>query len=138
MKSNKILTVAILTVTILLTLTRTVQVFGLPPSVTVSAPGTSTTGMTATITLAASSPNIGGSISSIKVDWGDGIDPSSLSGTTTSGSHLYSTAGTYTITVTATDNQGMTTSKTQIIIVSAPSPGPSITTIGLVVIPIIG
>jgi PKD repeat protein len=68
------------------------------------------TGQNVTLTISASDPD--GTVTAIKVDWGDGtID--SLSGTATSGTHSYSSTGTstsktFTITVNATDNSGST------------------------------
>jgi len=68
------------------------------------------TGQNVTLTISASDPD--GTVTSIKVDWGDGtID--SLSGTATSDTHRYSSTGTlasssFTITVNATDNSGST------------------------------
>jgi PKD repeat protein len=68
------------------------------------------TGQNVTLTISASDPD--GTVTAIKVDWGDGtID--SLSGTATSDPHSYSSTGTspsksFTITVNATDNSGST------------------------------
>jgi PKD domain len=66
------------------------------------------TGQNVTLTISATDPD--GTVTAIKVDWGDGtID--SLSGTATSDTHSYgstgtSTSKTFTITVNATDNSG--------------------------------
>jgi PKD repeat protein len=68
------------------------------------------TGQNVTLTISASDPD--GTVTAIKIDWGDGtID--SLSGTATSDAHSYSSTGTstsksFTITVNATDNSGST------------------------------
>lgn len=68
------------------------------------------TGQNVTLTISATDPD--GTVTALKVDWGDGnID--TLSGTATSDSHSYSSTGTstskiFTITVNATDNSGST------------------------------
>jgi PKD repeat protein len=68
------------------------------------------TGQNVTLTISATDPD--GTVTAIKVDWGDGnID--TLSGTATSDTHSYSSTGTltsrsFTITVNATDNSGST------------------------------
>jgi chitodextrinase len=67
-----------------------------------------TTNQNVTLTISATDPD--GTVTAIKVDWGDGtID--SLSGTATSDTHSYGSTGTptsksFTITVNATDNSG--------------------------------
>ena len=68
------------------------------------------TGQNVTLTIIAADPD--GTVTALKVDWGDGtID--TLSGTATSDIHNYSSTGTstsniFTITVNATDNSGST------------------------------
>jgi hypothetical protein len=68
------------------------------------------TGQNVTLTISATDPD--GTVTAIKVAWGDGtID--SLSGTATSDTHSYGSTGTstsksFTITVNATDNSGST------------------------------
>jgi PKD repeat protein len=68
------------------------------------------TGQNVTLTISATDPD--GTVTAIKVDWGDGtID--TLSGTATSDTHSYgstdtSTSKSFTITVNATDNSGST------------------------------
>jgi PKD repeat protein len=68
------------------------------------------TGQNVTLTISATDPD--GTVTALKVDWGDGtID--TLSGTATSDTHSYSSTGTstsniFTITVNATDNSGST------------------------------
>jgi len=68
------------------------------------------TGQNVTLTIIAADPD--GTVTALKVDWGDGtID--TLSGTATSDIHRYSSTGTstsniFTITVNATDNSGST------------------------------
>ena len=68
------------------------------------------TGQNVTLTISATDPD--GTVTALKVDWGDGnID--TLSGTATSDTHSYSSTGTstskvFTIAVNATDNSGST------------------------------
>ncbi len=104
-----------------------------PPTLTLTPPSSPTAGQTVTLTLAASDPD--GTISSIQVNWGDG-KTDSLPGTATGASHVYNTAGTFTITVTVTDNAGRTAVKTSTVTVVA-SAGLPLTSILLIAIPII-
>ncbi len=63
-----------------------------------------------TLTISANDPD--GTVSGIRVDWGDGtVD--NFPGTATGDSHAYVTAGTYTVTVTAIDNDGATSTPAQ-------------------------
>ena len=78
----------------------------------------------------------GASVTSIKVVWGDG-NSDNLSGTSTIATHTYSTVGSYNVTVTAMDNQGLSTSKSLTLTVTAPPPGTPLSTILLIAIPII-
>lgn len=66
------------------------------------------------------------------VDYGDGsgIQPLMLSGTNFSLSHVYKNNGTYTVTVSVTDNQGATGSGTAIITVNNVPP-----TVGVITVP---
>jgi len=61
------------------------------------------TGKTITLSITASDPD--GTVSTVKVDWGDGTTDT-LTGAATSDSHAYNAAGTYTIALTVTDNSG--------------------------------
>ncbi len=84
-----------------------------PPTLSfIMSSNSTTTGKAITITISASDPD--GSVTAIKVDWGDGtID--SLSGVTTGDSHTYTLSGSsskiFTLTVTVTDNSGSSASK---------------------------
>ncbi len=83
-----------------------------PPS---SSFGAQVTGSDANFDASASSdPN--GAISSYAWNFGDGSAPA----TTVTTTHTYASAGTYRVTLKVTDNQGATTSSTQILEVSAP------------------
>ncbi len=95
-----------------------------PPSVTSSvSPANASTGQTVTVSITSTDPD--GTISSTKVDWGDGtIDI--LTGGPTRDTHTYTSAGpsnskTYVITITATDNSGSMTSNTSTISIQASS-----------------
>lgn len=101
-----------------------------PPTISFTASSNSTTtGKAVTIAITASDPD--GSVSSIKVDWGDGtID--NLSGVTTGDSHTFTLSGssskTFTVTVTVTDNSGSSASKIATVTVQpiSGSPGGSV------------
>src|SRR5213594_1112629 len=73
------------------------------PALTVTGPSTALTSQIVTLSLASSTSFPGGSISTNKIDWGDG-KTDNLSGGSTSATHIYTTAGTYTVTVTSTNN----------------------------------
>jgi hypothetical protein len=49
-----------------------------------------------------------GTVSSITVNWGDGSPPNLLAASTTSDTHSYNRAGSFTIVITAIDNSGST------------------------------
>ncbi len=89
----------------------TVTITDRPPMVSFNpSPSSASTGQT--ITLAISSSDSDGTVTSTKVDWGDGtIDL--LSGPATTDTHSYSSTGSatsqvFTITITITDNSGST------------------------------
>ena len=77
-----------------------------PPTVAVSGPSPNPALVGQTVTANFSTNDPDGTVSSITVNWGDGSQPDSLSGTATSDTHTYGSGGTFTITVTATDNSG--------------------------------
>lgn len=109
-----------------------------PPTLTVTAPATGQTGSTVTVSLSSSTSFPGGSITSVKVDWGDGqVD--TLSGSATSATHTYTNAGNYNVTITATDNNGKTSVKSQTIDVTTPTsiPGGILTLIALPIIAVV-
>jgi len=83
-----------------------------PPTATISnvSPNPANIGQLVTITFATADPD--GTVSSIAVDWGDGLAIDNLSGTATSDTHMYGSANSFTIMVTATDNSGSTGSAT--------------------------
>ncbi|HEY4934333.1 MAG TPA: choice-of-anchor D domain-containing protein, partial [Terriglobales bacterium] len=71
-----------------------------------------------TISVSANCSDLSGTITSITIDWGDGSQLTSGS----SGTHTYSAAGTYTVTVTATDNFMLVGSNSVSAILTAPPP----------------
>jgi PKD repeat protein len=81
-----------------------------PPTVSFTESATSaSTGTSITLTITAADSD--GTVSSLKVSWGDGtLDI--LAGTATTDSHAYSTGGSFTVYVNATDNSGSTTKST--------------------------
>jgi PKD repeat protein len=99
------------------------------PSATVTTPGTQLS-----FDGTASTPGAGGTISDYKWNFGDGTtdapgttatdDPGTTAtddtGTTASDSHTYTTAGVYTVTLTTTDDLGVSISATSTVTVDAP------------------
>jgi PKD repeat protein len=87
------------------------------PTVSITASAKDTT---VSFTIAATAPT-GATISSIVVDYGDGsVD--TLSGNATSVQHVYAAAGTYRVTVTATDSNGGKGSASTVLVLSNPAP----------------
>jgi plastocyanin len=78
-----------------------------PPTVTIISltPKSTTTGATVTLLFSASDPD--GTVQLITVGWGDGTI-STLAGRATSSTHVYTSAGSFTVSVNATDNAGST------------------------------
>ena len=77
----------------------------LPPTATITAPAADTSisaGQSVSFAGTASDPNAGDTVS-VLWDFGDGSTSTLL----TPGAHTYATAGTYTVTLTATDNHGL-------------------------------
>ncbi len=88
-----------------------------------SSPANPSSGQRVTLSITASDPD--GSVTAIRVDWGDGtID--TLSGSATSDTHTYtlsgSTSKSFTINVTATDNGGQTSIPSSSTVTVQPSP----------------
>lgn len=71
---------------------------------------------------ASASTDVGGSIVTYAWNFGDGGTSQSTTPTT---SRLYTTAGTYTVTLTVTDNQGATNSTTRTVTVNTPNLPPT-------------
>src|SRR5438132_672792 len=94
------------------------------PTVTISSvsPNPANTGQLVTASFTGS--DIDGSISSIGVNWGDGMPTRNLAGTATSDTHSYTATGTFTITIVATDNSGSTAQVTGSVNVNIPTAAP--------------
>ncbi len=60
------------------------------------------------MTLSITSSDIDGTVASLKVDWGDGVTDALATSSPATASHAYLALGTYKVTVTATDNAGLT------------------------------
>ncbi|OLD05123.1 MAG: hypothetical protein AUJ07_02150 [Crenarchaeota archaeon 13_1_40CM_3_53_5] len=94
-----------------------------PPVVTVTLPTTTIhAGTTTTIQLSATATT--GTITTIKINWGDGTNEETLAATATSASHTYANPGNYSITVTATDDSGATTPKSATLTIEAAAQPP--------------
>jgi PKD domain len=100
-----------------------------PPVVTFTAsPASVSTGQTVTVSITSSDPD--GTISSTKVDWGDGT-MDTLTGAPKTDTHQYTSTGsasskTFAISITATDNSGSTSApSTSTVSVQASSQNPS-------------
>lgn len=76
------------------------------------------TGEAVTVAISGSDPD--GSISTTRIDWGDGT-VEALTSAQTSATHKYTAAGTYTITVSVTDNRGIITTRTSTVTIEAPA-----------------
>lgn len=77
-----------------------------PPILSINSltPNPAKPGQTVTISFSATDPD--GTISSFTVNWGDGSAPDTLPASAISDTHTYARAGSFTITLTATDNSG--------------------------------
>jgi hypothetical protein len=67
-------------------------------------------GGTLSVALSTSDPGPD-TVTSLTIDWGDGSSPATITGNTAALDHLYEEAGDYTITVTATDEDGTYTAE---------------------------
>jgi PKD repeat protein len=101
-----------------------------PPAIALSSvsPNPATTGQPVTLNFTVTDPD--GTIASVTVNWGDGsVD--NLPGTVTSDVHTYASAGSFTITIVATDNSGSTGHAAGSVTVQAPFTPPTVTINGL-------
>lgn len=99
------------------------------PGLSVIAPADIVAG-TATTFAVTVTPVTGTTIQGVQISFGDGSAPASLGAVSGSASaqHLYTTGGTYTVTLTATDSSGARGSTSTVIVVRAPNgPGVAIT-----------
>ena len=91
-----------------------------PPAVTISPTVAVTTpGSTVSFNGSATAPDSGGSITGLSWNFGDPSSGNNTS-TATNPSHLFANAGTYTVTLTATDDLGVSTQATATVKVDAP------------------
>ena len=96
-----------------------------PPSLNFNQSATTVpTGTTVSLTISAADPD--GSVTGLEVNWGDG-SIHSLQANASSDTHAYALAGSYTITVTATDDEGITGSSQASIAITDRSPTLSFT-----------
>jgi|GEM_PF-1363301 len=86
------------------TTTATINILNVPPTLTIASSGSVNEGSTYTITLSSSDPGQD-AISSWTINWGDG-SIQTINGNPSSASHVYADNGTYTISATATDEDG--------------------------------
>jgi PKD repeat protein len=91
------------------------------PTVRITPPTTAVAGQPAVFTLSVSSGSNGAPVRDVTVDFGDG-QRLSLGSDPTSVAHVYTEAGTYTVTATATDTAGEKSSTSAVIVVRAASP----------------
>ena len=105
-----------------------------PPVLNISTPSSSSTTIGQPITISFSSTDPDGAISSFTVNWGDGSSPDTLPASATSDTHSYNQAGSFKITVAATDNSGSTSAiLSSPLTIAAPSTpaSPAATILGL-------
>jgi PKD repeat protein len=90
-----------------------------PPTVSISPTRAVTTpGSTVSFNGTANAPDSGGSITNYSWNFGDG-SPVDNTGTTPTASHLFANAGTYTVTLTVTDDLGVSTAATATVTVDS-------------------
>ena len=77
-----------------------------PPTVTISGPSTVNEDATYTLDLSATGEPSNHPITSWTINWGDGSSPQTVTGNPSSATYVYSNAGTYTITASATEDEG--------------------------------
>lgn len=98
------------------------------PSVNAGADLSGTTGVAVNVAATYSDPNAGDTHTAT-IDWGDGtVEPATASGGAVNGSHTYAAAGSFTITVTVTDNSGAPGSDSLLATINdpaAPTPTPA-------------
>ena len=77
-----------------------------PPTVTISGPSTVNEDATYTLGLSATGNPSNHPITSWTINWGDGTGDQTVTGNPNSATHVYADAGTYTITASATEDEG--------------------------------
>src|SRR5262249_34394671 len=99
--------------------TRTIQVVNVPPTAKISGPSAGNAGQALSFTASATDPSPVDTQAGFTYAWTFG-DGSSATGQSVS--HAYGAAGTYTVTLTATDKNGGKGSTTRSVTVSASAP----------------
>ncbi len=84
----------------------TVTVVVQPPTVTISGPATVNEDATYTLNLSATGEPTNHPITSWTINWGDGSQPQTISGNPNTATYVYANAGNYTITASATEDEG--------------------------------
>ncbi len=107
--------------TAIATATKVVTVSLPLPTLSISGSATASTNVSYTLSITAA-PAAGSTLSSLKVDWGDGSALETLSNSAVSATHTFTAVGTPTITLTATDTNTATASATQGVTVSLSQP----------------
>lgn len=80
-----------------------------PPTLTLTQDkGSLPAGETVSLSLTATDD---GTITSVRIDWGDGSTPDSFTNAVTSANHKYGSQGTFTVTITVTNDKGRTVQK---------------------------
>ncbi|WP_428938143.1 PKD domain-containing protein [Fontivita pretiosa] len=87
------------------TATATINITNVAPTLSISGANSVAEGATYTLNLSASDPGTD-TISGWVIDWGDGSDPQTVTGNPSGVTHVFGDDGTYTITATATDEDG--------------------------------
>ncbi len=106
--------------------TTSITVNDVPPTPTITAPSSLVAGTAATFTASATDPSTADTTAGFTYSWNFGDGSSPVSGATPS--HTYSTPGTYTITLSATDKVGETGTTSASVTVSSTSSGSYIIT----------
>lgn len=99
------------------TVTLTVKVTAAPTITVTPAPAAPSAGQPVTFTITVTPADGGLPIKSVSIDFGDGSHQNLGSGTTTA-SHVYSRAGSYSVTTTVTDSANQATSQVIVLIVT--------------------
>ncbi len=108
-----------------LALTTEITITNAAPTATIDGPSTTTVGVPVTLKVGAVDPSTGDMAGSFTftVDWGDGSAVQSVTGPADPPvSHTYLSAGTFTVTATATDRDGMSSPPTAFAITVAAAP----------------
>jgi PKD repeat protein len=107
------------------TATRALTVNNVAPTLTIGGPSTRAEGATYTLTLASSDPGAD-TLSSWTIFWGDGTS-STVAGNATTASKIYADNGSYTITATATDEDGTYASNNKSVTITNVAPTITVT-----------